>query len=139
MDQGHSFTRCLQDVKIKDQESVLTRYQKYGPRPFIYKMSSRRQNKSPRQCWQGIKSMDQSHSFTRCLQDVKIKDQDSVLTRCQKGFSLINKSLPYTYVFSYFFIISPFLSNEVFLQYQLENHMFLSRQRQLVILVYWVL
>jgi predicted membrane-bound spermidine synthase len=50
MDQGHSFTRCLQDVKIKDQDSVLTRYQKYGPRPFVYKMSSRRQNKRPRQC-----------------------------------------------------------------------------------------
>jgi hypothetical protein len=50
MDQGHSFTRCLQDVKIKDQDSVLTRCQKYGPRPFIYKMSSKRQNKRPRQC-----------------------------------------------------------------------------------------
>ena len=33
------------------------------------------------------------------LQDVKIKDQESVLTRYQKGFSLINKSLPYTSIY----------------------------------------
>ena len=60
MDQGHSFTRgpnnrprqCvdkvskvwtevirLQEVQIKDQDSVLTRCQKYGPRPFVYKRS----------------------------------------------------------------------------------------------------
>ena len=77
MDQGHSFIRgpnkrprqCvdkvskvwtkairLQEVQIKDQDSVLTRCQKYGPKPFVYKMSSRHQN----------------------------KNQDSVLTRYQK-------------------------------------------------------
>ena len=60
---------------------MLTRCQKYGPKPFVYKMSSRRQNKRPRQCVDKV-----SKVWTKAirLQEVQIKDQDSVLTRCQK-------------------------------------------------------